>query len=250
MQNYYPVAKRIFDIVMSASALIVLSPFLLIVAVIVRIDSKGPVVYKSKRVGRYYKIFDLLKFRTMYVDADKDIKLMETLNLYNKNAKSENDQWESCPFCAKLSHPCSPLLYDDNVVICENSYYINKLNGHTFYKVKNDPRVTRIGKFLRRTSIDELPQLINILRGDMSLIGNRPLPLYEAEVLTSDHSIERFNSPSGLSGLWQVTRRGAGELSEKERIELDKQYTRTWSLSTDFSIFLKTFPALLEKENA
>ena len=84
----------------------------------------------------------------------------------------------------------------------------------------------------------------------MSLIGNRPLPLYEAEVLTSDHSIERFNSPSGLSGLWQVTRRGAGELSEKERIELDKQYTRTWSLSTDFSIFLKTFPALLEKENA
>lgn len=250
MQGFYPIAKRAFDIIASASALIILSPVMLIVAIIIRIDSKGPVVYRSKRVGRYYRVFDLLKFRTMYVDADKDIKLMEALNLYNKNAKSENEEWESCPFCAKLSYPCSPILYDDNVAICENSYFINKLNGHAFYKVKNDPRVTKVGKFLRRTSIDELPQLVNIFMGDMSLIGNRPLQLYEAEVLTADFSIERFNSPAGLSGLWQVTRRGSGELSERERIELDKQYSRTWSLATDLSIFFKTFPALLEKENA
>ena len=83
----------------------------------------------------------------------------------------------------------------------------------------------------------------------MSLIGNRPLPLYEAEKLTTDYAVERFNSPSGLTGLWQVTQRGKKDVSESERIHLDKLYTRTWSLKTDFKIFLKTFPALIQQEN-
>ena len=118
-----------------------------------------------------------------------------------------------------------------------------------FIKIVNDPRTTRVGRFIRKTSLDELPQLFNILKGDMSLIGNRPLPLYEAEKLTSDNSIERFNAPSGLTGLWQVTKRGKAMVSETERIELDKQYAADWSLTTDLKIFLRTFPALMQNEN-
>ena len=250
MNKYYPIVKRTFDCAASSAALLVLSPILLLVAIAIRLESRGPALYRSKRVGQYYKIFDLLKFRTMYVNADKDIKLMSQLNLYGNTANAEKAQAEDCPFCKKLGRSCSPLLYSDHEVICENFYFLKKEKERAFFKIKNDPRVTRIGKMLRRTSIDELPQLINILRGDMSLIGNRPLPLYEAEKLTYDQAIDRFNSPSGLTGLWQVTQRGSADVTERERIELDKEYTRTWSLRTDMNIFMRTFPALLEKESA
>ena len=96
----------------------------------------------------------------------------------------------------------------------------------TFVKIKNDPRVTKVGMFLRNTSIDELPQLINVLKGDMSIVGNRPLPLYEAEQLTSDDWGERFLAPAGITGLWQVMKRGKGSMSEEERKALDNAYAR------------------------
>ena len=118
------------------------------------------------------------------------------------------------------------------------------------WTTKNDPRVTPIGKFIRKTSIDELPQLFNILKGDMSIVGNRPLPLYEAELLTSDEHIDRFMGPAGLPGLWQVEKRGeAGKLSAEERKQLDITYAKTFSFWLDIKIILKTVTAFIQKEN-
>ena len=116
----------------------------------------------------------------------------------------------------------------------------------------DDPNryITRVGRILRRLSIDELPQLINILKGDMSIVGNRPLPLYEAELLTSDEHIDRFMGPAGLTGLWQVEKRGeAGKLSAEERKQLDIQYAKTFSFGLDIKIILKTVTAFVQKEN-
>ena len=114
----------------------------------------------------------------------------------------------------------------------------------------HDEMVTNVGKFIRKTSIDELPQLFNILKGDMSIVGNRPLPLYEAELLTSDAYIDRFMAPSGLTGLWQVEKRGgAGKMSAEERKQLDIKYARDFSAWLDLKIIFKTLTAFIQKEN-
>ena len=116
--------------------------------------------------------------------------------------------------------------------------------------VQGDSRVTRVGRFIRKYSIDELPQLFNILKGDMSIVGNRPLPLYEAEQLTSDAYIDRFMAPAGLTGLWQVEKRGgAGKLSAEERKQLDIKYARDFSFWLDMKIIFKTLTAFVQKEN-
>jgi lipopolysaccharide/colanic/teichoic acid biosynthesis glycosyltransferase len=249
-QEQYKKLKRAFDVAASVAGLTIASPVLLIASVAVKLESRGPIVYSSPRVGEGYKVFGLLKFRTMYTNADKQTDLMKTLNQYQSEGINVNEL-EECPFCKILQRKCSTELISDIETICENLFLLrkDKSKNATFFKIKNDPRVTRIGKFLRKTSIDELPQLFNILKGDMSLIGNRPLPLYEAEQLTSDHAIDRFNAPSGLTGLWQVTKRGKESVSETARIELDKTYAKEWSLKTDLKILLKTFPALLQEEN-
>lgn len=246
----YKYFKRSFDIITAVVGLILASPILIAAAIAIKIESKGNLIYSSKRVGQNYRIFGLYKFRTMFTDADKQTDLMKSLNQYQSN-NHEIDNLQTCPFCEILKRPCSPLLISDNESICENLYLMkkDKNSSAAFFKISNDPRVTTVGKFLRKTSIDELPQLLNILKGDMSLIGNRPLPLYEAEKLTTDHAIERFNAPSGLTGLWQVTKRGKTAVSELERIELDKTYASNVSFKTDLSILLKTFPALLQEDN-
>ena len=246
--NFYAILKRGFDFITALTLLTLLSPLLAIVAILIKLESKGPAIYLSKRVGQYYKIFDLIKFRSMSEKADQNTDLLKKLNQYETEAKRIEDT-EECPFCKMAGRTCSPVLVSDLGTICENFYFLKKEKINAFYKIKNDPRVTRLGAFLRKTSIDELPQLINILKGDMSLIGNRPLPLYEAEKLTTDYAIERFNSPAGLTGLWQVVQRGKNGVNELGRINLDIEYARTWSLRTDFRIFLKTFPALIQKEN-
>lgn len=246
----YKKFKRAFDIVASATGIIISSPVLILASVAIRLESKGPVIYRSRRVGENYKLFNIYKFRTMYLDSDKQTDLMKALNQYQSQQPTEEDL-KSCPFCKMLERPCSTLLVSDEETICENLHMMRMDKGKkaSFFKIVNDPRVTRVGAFLRKTSIDELPQLFNVLVGDMSLIGNRPLPMYEAEKLTTDHAIERFNAPSGLTGLWQVTKRGKGDMSEYERIELDKTYARKVSMKTDLKILLKTFPALLQDEN-
>lgn len=142
------------------------------------------------------------------------------------------------------------MITKDGKAVCEHWLQESNKNESAFFKIKDDPRITRVGKFLRNTSLDELPQLINVLKGEMSLVGNRPLPLYEAEKLTSDAAALRFLAPAGITGLWQVTKRGRkGEMSENERIELDKEYARDHSFKKDIELIIKTFPALLQKEN-
>ena len=119
---------------------------------------------------------------------------------------------------------------------------------NTFKKIKNDPRVTKVGRFIRKYSIDELPQLFNVIRGDMSLVGNRPIPLYEAEMLTSDKWTERFLAPAGLTGWWQVSRRGHANMSNEERRALDNYYAKHYSPWFDLMILLKTVTSFVQKE--
>lgn len=202
-----PVGKRIFDIVVSGFALLIASPILLVIAIAIKLESKGPVFYISKRAGTGYKIFNFLKFRSMRVGADAEL--------------------------AKLKHL--------------NQYSGDPAQASVFFKIQNDPRVTKLGKFLRNTSLDELPQLINVLRGDMSIVGNRPLPLYEAQQLTKEQCAMRFMTAAGITGLWQVTKRGKKELSEDERIALDVQYARESSFQADMKLILKTLPALTQE---
>eukprot|EP01136_Pigoraptor_vietnamica_P014326 Opistho-1_new@56395 len=118
-----------------------------------------------------------------------------------------------------------------------------------FIKIKDDPRITKVGKFIRNTSMDELPQLWNVFIGDMSIVGNRPLPLYEAEKITSDKYALRFMAPAGITGLWQVEKRGRGEMSEEERLNLDNNYAKTHSFLNDIRLILRTIPALFQSEN-
>jgi len=128
-----------------------------------------------------------------------------------------------------------------------NQYSENSTDG-VFFKIKDDPRITKFGQFLRNTSLDEIPQLFNVLRGDMSLVGNRPLPLYEAEKLTKDQIAWRFLAPAGITGLWQITKRGKDNMSPDERIALDMEYAMKNSFWLDLRIMFKTIPALLQKE--
>ncbi|MBU1372126.1 MAG: sugar transferase [Bacteroidetes bacterium] len=198
-----PIAKRFLDLILSSIALLCLSPIFLIVAALIKMDSKGPVFYSSKRVGTGYKIFDFYKFRSMRIGADAEVESLASQNQYGNS---------------------------------------------TFFKIQNDPRITKLGSFLRSSSIDELPQLLNVIKGDMSLVGNRPLPLYEAEQLTTNEWSMRFLGPAGLTGLWQISKRGKKDMSDVERKKLDNFYAKHYSIWLDIKIIFKTIPALLQKE--
>lgn len=245
-----PFYKRSMDIVLSAIGLLILSPLFILVAILLKIESiNDPVFYRSQRAGMGYKIFDLFKFRSMVSNADKKVDSMYSLNQYKREI-NELDKF-SCKNCPHTKAECPSLkLYIRGEEICENQYRYEKHLVAIFQKFENDPRVTSLGRFLRKTSIDELPQLINVLIGDMSLIGNRPLPLYEAEKLTTNTAAERFLAPAGISGLWQVTKRGKKEMSEEERVQLDIEYARNYSFMMDMKIILKTFPALFQTSNS
>lgn len=252
-----PLWKRAFDILFSAFAILVFSPLLLGVALAVRLESKGPVVYRSKRAGSNYKVFDFLKFRSMYTDADKRLGQFKDLNQYA--AQTANDPVPAATAEGLLVGDDTAfdaddemLLVSDDYVIAESDYARTKAveQENAFVKLENDPRITKVGRFIRKYSLDELPQLFNVLKGDMSVVGNRPLPLYEAEKLTSDEYIERFMAPAGMTGLWQVERRGmSGKMSAEERKKLDIVYAKHYSIGLDFKILLKTFTAFVQKEN-
>jgi lipopolysaccharide/colanic/teichoic acid biosynthesis glycosyltransferase len=144
------------------------------------------------------------------------------------------------------------IMVSDDYVLSEEDF-INIQRTKTenaFVKFEKDPRITKVGRIIRKYSIDELPQLINIFKGDMSVVGNRPLPLYEAELLTIDEYIDRFMAPSGLTGLWQVEKRGGtGKMSAEERKYLDIKYAKEFSFMMDISIIMRTFTAFIQKEN-
>ena len=242
--------KRCFDIVVAGAALIILSPILLIVALLIKLDSPGPIFYVSKRVGTDCKVFDFYKFRSMKMDAGKEIDKMSEANQYGDQKENPEMIQHDCPRCKEKGEFCSPVLIVGEQKICENFYLFKKSRKKmSFMKFKNDPRITRLGYFLRKSSIDELPQLINVLKGDMSIVGNRPLPIYEAEQLTNDRWILRFLAPAGITGLWQVSKRGKSKMSEDERKELDNTYAKTHSFLGDIKIILKTIPALFQSEN-
>lgn len=252
-----PLIKRMFDLFFAGLALLCLSPLFLIIYLLVRIESKGPVFYYALRVGTGYRVFKFFKFRSMFADADKRLKELKHLNQYaeaKKNNLPETEIIEEgdflCDDCKRAGTKCQFPVYADKIQWCEKEFNDSKKNkGSAFIKLKDDPRITKVGKFIRNTSIDELPQLWNVIIGDMSIVGNRPLPLYEAEKLTTDKYALRFMAPAGITGLWQVEKRGKGEMSEDERLMLDNVYAKNHSFVNDIKLILKTIPALFQKES-
>lgn len=264
-----PIWKRAFDIIFSSLAIIILSPVFIITAIAIKLESPGPVLFKSKRVGTNYTIFDFLKFRSMYSDAEKRLKEVSK-TAGNQYAEKEEEADSKATITAPLGDEAEMammamgmesdmmisdeevMLVGDDFVVAESDFSKQKEeeNNNAFVKIENDPRVTKVGRFIRKYSIDELPQLFNILKGDMSIVGNRPLPLYEAEKLTADSSIDRFMAPAGLTGLWQVEERGkGGTMSAEERKQLDITYGQTYNFMLDMKIIFRTLTAFVQKEN-
>jgi lipopolysaccharide/colanic/teichoic acid biosynthesis glycosyltransferase len=198
--NFKIILKRIFDIALAIVFLCLLAPIFVLIGLAISLETKGPVFYISKRAGMGYRIFNFYKFRTMQIDADK--------------------------YMGEYAHM--------------NKYAVDQQGGPFFLKIQNDPRITKVGAFLRNTGLDELPQLINVLLGDMSLVGNRPLPLYEAETLTTDRNAQRFLAPAGITGLWQIKKRGKDYMSAEERIKLDIDYAHKYNFMYDLWIMVNT----------
>lgn len=242
-----PFWKRLVDILFSMSAIFILFPAFLLIAFVIRMESKGKVFYSAKRVGTDYNIFKFYKFRSMYIGADKKVGDLMTQNQYLK-VKAEFTQNR---ITYNSSQNDSVLLGEDEMILEQD--YLNQRKerkGNVFFKISNDPRITKIGRIIRNTSLDELPQLFNILKGDMSVVGNRPLPLYEAEMLTTDRWVKRFLAPAGLTGLWQVTKRGgSNKMSAEERKQLDIDYINNYSFVYDLKIIIKTLPAMIQHED-
>jgi len=206
----YPFFKRLFDVLFSLSFIVVFSPLYLLLALLIKWNSKGPVLYIGKRLGKGGKHIEIFKFRTMYIDAEERLK-----DMLSSDPKMRSE-WE------------------------------------VFQKLHNDPRCTSIGKFLRRTSLDEFPQFFNVLKGDLSVVGPRPHYIDELE--------RKENSPlkkyahlvlatkPGITGLWQVS--GRSHLSYEDRVELDSLYFKKQSFFYDIKVVLKTVPLVLISRGA
>ncbi len=251
-----PFFKRTFDIVAASLGLLLISPILILFVIAIRLESKGKVYYISKRVGSGYKVFDFYKLRSMYTDADKRLKELSHLNQYSKEGLlSEESGRQGNAELYQSPSDTSTLIGDDSIVTEADHIQAKKAKQETaFVKFENDPRITKVGHIIRKLSIDELPQLINVIKGDMSIVGNRPLPMYEAELLTTDDWTDRFHGPAGITGLWQVEARGkTSKMSPEERKSLDNKYSEIakspFSFWKDIWIILRTIPAVFQKEN-
>ncbi len=196
------VLKRILDFSVALLTVIIVFPVMLLVALLIKIASPGPILFPQKRVGHNKRKFTMYKFRTMVVDAEKQMEQLQ---------------------------------------------HLNEVSGPVF-KIKDDPRITPIGKFLRKTSIDELPQLFSVLKGDMSLVGPRPLPVRDYEGFNEDWQRRRFSVKPGITCLWQV--QGRSSISFEKWMELDLQYIDKWSLWLDLQILVQTIPAVLKGSGA
>ncbi len=197
----YKLIKRVMDVLLSAAALLILSPVFLITAVVIKCEDRGPVFFVQQRAGKDMKPFSIYKFRSMYVDAEKRMDEMM------KN---------------------------------------NEQTGHAF-KIKNDPRITRAGKVIRRFSIDELPQLINIIKGDMSIVGPRPILTFQMEAC-SPYERQRLVVQPGLTCYWQIG--GRADVTWEEWVELDLDYIEDMGLWTDFKIIARTVPVVFRGDGA
>lgn len=200
--NIYFIVKRIFDVILSFLALIVLWPVFLILSLLIKLDSEGPVIYKHKRLGKNGSEFYLYKFRTMVTNSEKVFKN------FTPEQKREYEM---------------------------------------FFKLENDPRITRVGNFLRKTSLDELPQLINILKGDMSIIGPRPVVLKEIEKFDTQKD-KYLSILPGITGWWACN--GRSDTTYEDRIKLEMYYINNVSFKLDIQCFFKTIIAVLKKSGA
>lgn len=200
--TFYLIVKRTIDILGALIGLVLLSPIFFIVAIAIKLDSKGPIIFGHTRKGLHGKDIKVYKFRTMYENSQ------EIFNNFTKEQKEE--------------------------------FYKN-------FKLENDPRVTKIGDFLRRTSIDELPQLINILNGSMSIVGPRPIVQKEID-LYGDYANKLFSVVPGLTGYWQAN--GRSDTTYEERIKMDMYYIDNRGFWLDFKIIIKTFGSVLKGEGA
>lgn len=194
--------KRLMDITLSLAAIIMLSPILLLVAIAIKLDSKGPIFFNQERIGYKQKRFKMYKFRSMVTDAEERFEAVKKLNATN----------------------------------------------HIMFKSSEDPRITKVGKIIRKFSLDELPQLFNILKGDMTLVGPRP-PLPRELVNYEKWHHVKFLKPQGLTGLWQVS--GRSSITNFDQvIALDYEYIKNWNLLLDIKIILKTIPVVLSTKGA
>ena len=201
LSRFNMLVKRVFDLVVAGFITLLVSPFLIVISVLIKLDSPGPVFFRQERMGRDGRTFHIFKFRSMKVGAERLRNELEALNEYS-----------------------GPM-----------------------FKIKKDPRLTRVGPWLRKWSLDELPQLLNVLRGEMSLVGPRPLWIEEAKQCTG-WTQKRLNIMPGITGLWQVL--GRSDIPFDEMVKLDYMYVTKWSLSWDVTLLLETIPAVLEKRGA
>jgi len=207
--------KRVTDIIGSSLAILLLSPVFCLISLLIKVTSKGPVLFRQERLGQFGKKFIFLKFRSMHVNSDDAIHREYTKKLITENKATEE----------------------------------NSAGAHApVYKIRNDPRITPIGEFLRKTSLDELPQLLNVLKGEMSLVGPRPPIPYEFENYGVWHRHRLLKVKPGITGLWQVT--GRSSTTFDEMVRLDLKYIQEWSLWLDFKILLLTPLAVIKGKGA
>jgi Undecaprenyl-phosphate galactose phosphotransferase WbaP len=198
--------KRFFDLTLSVLMLPILLPTILIIGILIKLDSKGPIFYTQERVGKNGKKFKVIKFRSMYTNAD------EVLKMALEEDPKLREEYEK------------------------------------YFKIKNDPRATKVGRFLRKTSLDELPQIFNVLKGEMSLVGPRPVTTEEIVKYYKDYVIYYYEVLPGITGLWQIS--GRSDTSYDERVELDIWYVKNWNLWLDIVILIKTIKVVLKREGA
>jgi len=208
------VVKRMIDIAGSALALLLCSPLFLVIALAIKLTSKGPVLFRQQRVGQYGQCFTFLKFRSMYVNNDHCVHQKFVTELITNKAEREP----------------------------------STRNNEGVYKLKNDKRITSVGKFLRRTSLDELPQLLNVLKGEMSLVGPRPAILYELAAYQTWHRRRVLEAKPGITGLWQII--GRSRVKFDEMVRMDLRYAMSWSPWLDLKILLRTPLAVIKGTGA
>jgi lipopolysaccharide/colanic/teichoic acid biosynthesis glycosyltransferase len=210
------VTKRVMDIIGSALILLICAPVFLVITLAIKASSKGPVLFRQSRVGQYGKLFTFLKFRTMHVDSDSSIHREYVTQMIAGHAQRNPANGNG--------------------------------DGAGVYKLTNDPRITRVGALLRRSSLDELPQLLNVLGGEMSLVGPRPAIPYELAAYQTWHRRRVLEVKPGITGLWQVN--GRSRVTFDEMVRLDLRYAKTWSPWLDLRILLRTPRAVFEGEGA